>query len=154
MLQKIILLINILTWSVIAGQSYMYIIALANVSKALDAPSYIQFRQLTDQNFMAKYKWVVYKAMVMTPLLCIVTASQAGIVFICSLVTLVMLILDLVFTVRGNLPINKLINTWTMDNYPADWEQVRAKWLSVYAKRQVVTIAGFISLVVAAVFGT
>ena len=153
MLLKITLLLNLLAWSIIAGQAYMYIISLTDVSKNLDAPGYIRFRQLTDRNFMAKYKWVIYAAMILTPLLCILTIKQNGFVLACSLVTLLCLVLDLVFTMKGNMPINKLINTWTVENYAPDWERYREKWLSIYSRRQVVTIAGFISLLIAALFG-
>lgn len=153
MLLKIILLLNIITWSVIAGLAYMYIIALSDVSRNLDAPGYIRFRQLIDRNFMAKYKWVIYTAMLITPLLSIVAANNGIVFIVCSLTTTCMLIIDLYLTLKGNLPINKLINTWEIDHYPDDWELYRAKWLSIYSRRQVVTIIGFISLVIAAVFG-
>lgn len=153
MATQIILFLDILIWSIIAGQSYMYIIALMDVSKKLDAPGYIRFRQLVDRNFMAKYKWVVYAAMLLGPLLCILAATKGNIVFVCSLVTLLALVSDLVLTLRGNMPINKLINTWSTNEYPIDWEIYRNKWLSVFFKRQVVTIIGFISLVTAAIFG-
>jgi hypothetical protein len=46
--------------------------------------------------------------------------------FITAIVAFVALITD-VLLMKGNMPINNLINTWTADNYPANWVEYRAK---------------------------
>ncbi|MBL7693569.1 MAG: hypothetical protein JNK91_01915 [Ferruginibacter sp.] len=152
MFLPVVLFLTLLVWSVLVGQSYMYAIALTDVSRSLDAASYIRFRQRTDANFRAKYTWVVYAAMLLTPILCVLAWQGGWLLFGASLLALKMLALDILLTIRGNMPINKRINGWTVENYPADWEQYRSKWLSVYAKRQIVTIIGFAALLAGAVF--
>lgn len=152
---KIFMLLNLLAWSIIVGQAWMYIIALSDVSKKMDAPSYIQLRQLIDKNFMAKYRWVVYFVLISSVLLCVFTAAEpAGILFISSAIAMLCLVIDTLLTMKGNLPINKLINGWTTDKYPDDWEIHRTRWLSIYARRQVVNIIGFTSLLAGAIFGS
>lgn len=154
-LLKILMLLNLLLYSIIVGQAYMYIIALGNVQQSMDAPSYIQLRQLTDRNFMAKYKYVVYTSLVSSILLCIFTAAHpTGLLFISAAVALLALIIDVVLTLKGNMPINKRINTWTTDNYPGNWEMYRKKWLRTFSLRQVANIIGFTSLLLGAIFGT
>jgi len=152
---KILMLINLLVYSVIVGQAYMYIIALGNVQLSMDAPAYIQLRQLTDRNFMAKYKYVVYTSLVSSVLLCIFTAAHpTGFLFISAAVALLALIIDVLLTLKGNMPINKRINTWTTENYPGNWEMYRTKWLHTFSLRQVANIIGFASLLLGALFGT
>jgi hypothetical protein len=73
--------------------------------------------------------------------------------FIGSAIALVTLILDILLTIKGNMPINNMINTWTEDNYPADWQLYRAKWLSIFEKRQIANIIGFLCLLMGTVFG-
>jgi uncharacterized membrane protein len=149
------MLLNLLLYSVIVGQAYMYIIALRNVQQSMDAPAFIQLRQLTDRNFMAKYKYVVYASLVSSVLLCIFTADHpTGFLFISAAVALLALITDVVLTLKGNMPINKRINTWTTDNYPGNWEMYRTKWLHTFSLRQVANIIGFTSLLLGAIFGT
>jgi len=148
------MLANILAYSFIVGQAYMYIIALTNVQKNMDAPSYIELRQAIDKNFMAKYKWVVYVSLLTSVLLWVFTAGNpTGFLFISSAVALLALMVVHVLTLKGNLPINKVINGWTKDNYPVDWETYRTKWLHIYSIRQVAAIIGFTSLLLGAVFG-
>lgn len=152
---KILMLINLLAYSIIAGQAYMYTIAQRNVQQSMDAPAYIQLRQLTDRNFMVKYKYVVYTSLISSILLCIITAHHpAGILFISSAVALLALIIDVILTLKGNMPINRLINTWTPENYPPDWEMYRKKWLHTFALRQLANITGFTSMLLGALFGT
>lgn len=148
------MLFNLLAYSCIVGQAYMYIIALRNVQKSMDAPSYIQLRQLTDRNFMAKYKYVIYFTLLASLLLCIFTAAKpTGFLFISSVIAFAALVADVLLAIKGNVPINKLINTWSADNYPANWETYREKWLHIYCLRQVANIAGFTSLLLGALFG-
>jgi uncharacterized membrane protein len=79
--------------------------------------------------------------------------NPSGFLFICSVVALVSLIIDVAFTLKGNVPLNKIINTWTASNYPANWKEYRSKWLSIYSIRQVTNIIGFVSLLAGLIFG-
>jgi len=151
---RILLLLTLLSYSIIVGQSYMYIIALKNVQNSMQANSYIELRKLLDAGFMANFKWVVYAALLTNLLLVISTITNPGsLLFITAAIAFVALIIDTLLTVKGNLPINSLINGWSADNYPADWTTYRTKWLNIFRYRQVANIAGFISLIIGAVFG-
>lgn len=151
---KIILLLTILSYSIIVGQSYMYMVALKNVQKDMGASSYIQLRKLLDTNFRANYKYAVYAALIMNLLLVLINIkSPNSILFITAAVALTGLITDLLLMMKGNMPINNLINTWTAENYPASWTDYRAKWLRIFFYREIATITGFISLAAGAVFG-
>jgi hypothetical protein len=151
---KIILLLTILAYSVIVGQSYMYIVALKKVQTDLGGGSYIQLRKLLDANFRANYKYAVYAALVMSLLLVLINIkSSNSLLFIMAVISLTALITDLLLMMKGNMPINNLINTWTPVHYPDNWTEYRAKWLQVFFYREIATITGFISLVIGAVFG-
>jgi len=151
---RILLLLTLLSYSIIVGQSYMYIIALKNVQNSMQANSYIELRKLLDASFMANFKWVVYAALLTNLLLVISTIRNPGsLLFITVAIAFAALVTDTLLTVKGNLPINSLINGWSADNYPADWATYRTKWLNIFQYRQVANITGFISLVIGAVFG-
>jgi len=131
----------------------MYILALRDTQLNLDAVPYIQIRKLLDRNMQVKFRYATYAALV-TSLVLIPIAFVNGslLLVMCSLTAFIMLVADAIITVKGNLPINATINAWTNDNYPANWPAVRAKWLQFYQYRQFLNIAGFVALVVGAVF--
>ena len=117
------------------------------------AASYIELRKLMDAAFRAKYKFAVYAALLSNlVLLVMISKTYWSIFFVTSCLAFFALIIDTVLSVKGNVPINKEINTWTTNNYPADWADYRTEWLQIFQYRQVVTITGFIILLIGAMF--
>ena len=151
---KIILLLTLVSYSIVVSQSYMYLVALKNVQKNLNASAYIEIRKLLDINFKAKYKYVVVATLVTNLVLVILSINiRQNLLMLTSILALIALVTDILLTVKGNLPINERINSWSADHYPADWEFYRTKWLLIFSYRQIATITGFIILAFGAVFG-
>ncbi len=154
MLPRIILLLTILSYSVIVAQSFMYMIAFKKAQYKMKAASYIELRQLLDAGFKANYKYAVYAALLSNlALLVMISKDAASIFFVTSLLAFCALIIDILLSVKGNVPINEAINTWSAENYPADWADYRTEWLQIFQYRQAVTITGFILLLAGSVFG-
>lgn len=155
MTNKIILLFTLLAYSIIVSQSYMYLLALKHVQLNLDANSYIEMRKLIDESMKGSFKYVIYTALLSNLLLVICTLKNPGsIVFISAAIAFAALSIDTIIAVKGNIPINDVINTWTSESYPANWAEFRTKWLQIFQYRQMANITGFISLLIAAVFGS
>jgi hypothetical protein len=151
---KIILLLTVLAYSVIVAQSYMYIVALKNVQTVMSGGSYIQLRKLLDANFRANYKYAVYATVITNMLLVLINIkSPNSILLLTASVSFIALITDLLLMMKGNMPINNLINSSTPVHYPDNWAKYRAKWLQIFFYREIVVITGFISLVIGALFG-
>jgi hypothetical protein len=151
---KIIFLCTILAYSVIVSQSFMYIVALRQVQLNLKASTYTEFRKLIDASMRSNFKYAVYGALITNLLLVIATVNDpAGLKFIAACVAFVCLITDTILTFKGNIPVNKAINEWSVDNYPVNWADFRSKWLNIFQYRQVATISGFVSLLIGVVFG-
>jgi hypothetical protein len=116
--------------------------------------TYIESRQLLDRNLQSNLKIVYYLTLASSVLLvafCVVNPS--GLLFICAMIALVSLVADIALTLKGNVPLNKVINTWTTSSYPSNWQEYRSKWLSIYSLRQAVNIIGFVSLLTGLIFG-
>lgn len=132
----------------------MYMIALRNVQMNLNAPHYIQMRKLLDKNFRKKYSLIVYTALASatcTMILC--STPPQSILFISICLAWLMLVTDVLITIKGNMPINNIINSWSEADYPSDWEKYRSKWLFYFSQRQIVVTTGYTALIFALVFG-
>jgi hypothetical protein len=155
MTTKILLLSTLLAYSIIVSQSFMYILALKDVQLNLEAGPYTELRKLIDTAMRSNFKYVIYAALLANLLLVISTIKNPGsLLFITAAIAFAALIADTLLTVKGNLPVNDIINTWSSDNYPANWADYRAKWLRIFQYRQIANITGFISLLVGTVFGS
>jgi uncharacterized membrane protein len=132
----------------------MYLLSLQHVQLNLDANAYTQLRQLTDASMRSNFKYVVYAALLMNLLLVLVNGkTPSSWAFMTALIAFIALVVDTLLTLKGNLPINDMINTWTVDHYPANWADYRSQWFRIFHYRQVANIIGFVSLLVGAVFG-
>lgn len=60
------------------------------------------------------------------------------------------LLVGLLVTVVAHFPMNAEIGTWRPVAPPADWQQLRDRWLTAHAVRTVFAVAGFALLVIAA----
>lgn len=155
MTTKIILTITLLAYAMIASQAFMYILSLKQVQLSLGAGTYTEIRKLLDTSMRSSFKYVIYIALLGNVALVLVTIKTPGsLIFISATIALFALIAEILLTVKGNLPINDIINTWPENNIPANWENTRAKWFTVFQYRQVASITGFVSLLIGAVFGT
>ncbi len=151
---QILAFITLLAYSSLVSQSFMYLIALRNVQMNVDAGVYIELRHLIDRNFRAKYKYAFYSSILCTTLLLVFAAcSGSRLLMIASMVAWMGIICDTVLMLKGNRPINTLINTWTKENYPSDWKLYRDHWLRIMGLRQVFNLTGFVFLVAGCVFG-
>ena len=150
---KIVSLLTILLYTIIASQSVSYIISLRHVQQNMTAAEYIAFRKLTDKNFRLKFRPVIYASLVSTLLLVILCGIQFSVLlFTSSAIAFMALLADIIIAVKGNVPINTIINTWTPEKYPDNWADYRSNWLQIYSIRQVLNLTGFASLLAGAVF--
>ncbi len=155
MTTKIIYIITILAYAMIVSQSFMYILSLKQVQLSLNADNYTEIRKLTDTSMRANFKYVIYAALLANFLLVAINIkAPTSLVFITSAIAFVALVAEVLLTLKGNLPINDIINTWSKGNYPANWETFREKWFAIYQYRQIATITGFVSLLIGGIFGS
>src|SRR6185436_6128426 len=126
---KITLFTTLLLYAFVISQSFFYILAMSRVTKSMQAVTYIESRQLLDKNLQQSLSLVYYLALASSIALtsfCVINPS--GPLFICSVISLILLIIDIALSLKGNVPLNKIINTWTATNYPSNWKEYRSKW--------------------------
>ena len=153
MIIKITLFINLLMYAFVISQSFFYILAMSGTMKKMQAATYIETRNLLTEKLKAPLQIVYYLALATSILLvafCVVNPS--GLMFSCSVISLLALVADMLIAVKGNIPLNTYISSWTVGSYPADWRAYRSKWFSLYHIRQGINITGFISLLTGWVF--
>ena len=153
MLTEISSFITLLFYTAIVSQSISYIISLTNVQRKMNAAEYISFRKQTDKNFRVKFPFVIYGALLTNLLLIVVCVFNFNsTMLICSIASFVCLVIDTWITLKGNMPVNNAINSWTIENLPGNWERTRADWLRYFRYRQIANLTGFLILVAGIVF--
>lgn len=154
MLIKITLFITLVCYAFVISQSFFYMLAMSDVTKKMQAAAYIETRKLLDKELQHSLSLIYYISLASSVLLTAFSVvNPNGLLFICSVIAFVALLVDVALALKGNNPLNKAINKWTTTAYPANWKQYRSRWFNIYHIRQVVNIAGFITLLAGLVFG-
>ncbi|MGB5007183.1 MAG: hypothetical protein WBO39_09595, partial [Ferruginibacter sp.] len=105
--------------------------------------------------FNANFKIPMYAGLLGCGLMLISNMKVPGsLLFITAAIAFVALAADTVLALKGNVPINAMINSWPADQYPANWADYRTRWMDIFQYRQFANITGFISLLAGAVFGS
>ncbi len=151
---KLIYFVTLLLYSAVISQSFFYILAMARVSKSMRAQSYIEARQLLDKSLRQRLSVLYYATLLAGILLVAFTITNPhGFLFFSAVFSLMALIADILLILKGNIPLNKTINSWSPSRYPENWSEYRSKWLAVYRSRQIINLSGFVVLVAGFVFG-
>lgn len=151
---KITLFITMMLYAAVVSQSLFYMMAMSRVLKSMQPATYIESRQLLDKSLQVSLRTVYYLALAASfALMCFCVVNPTGLLFICSVIAWLALVVDVVLSMKGNVPVNRAINSWSAQQYPDNWQQFRARWFAIYRVRQVAQIAGFVSLLTGILFG-
>jgi hypothetical protein len=143
---KIIAFFNVLLYSLIAGQGFYMLLGGSQALKQLSVGAFIEQRQSVDKaitrNLSLSYLLTLaYSASYIfllvwnkTPQLQLTTAILAFLLFLA----------DLFLAIRGNVPINKEIDSWQENAHPMDWTTYRDLWIKYMAWRNWLAILALV----------
>lgn len=112
-----------------AGIHVVGVLALNPALRAVDPTAYLAVKQSMDRRFPALMRPLSLAGVVALLVLTVLAAvdGHAG-VAVPAGVGLVCAVLAVVAVLRGDLPINERMATWTADALPADWRDWRRRW--------------------------
>ncbi len=147
-INKFVQLATALTFGMAASQAFFYLLGLGSVREHLSSSSFIEFHQTLD-SVIAPRLTAVYLAALLTGLLALYLTRQQvdSPFFISTSLALLCLLADIGLAVMGDIPLNKLISTWSPAHFPTNWTEVRSQWLFYMYWRQVFSISGFLCVI-------
>lgn len=153
MLFDLVCFLALLFYALTVSQPLFYWIAFTATSRKLSAPAYIEMRNHIDHQMQKRGPAMYYGTLAACVVLVVLAFMQASALpQITSLIALLALITDITLMMKGNVPINAVIQKWTPGSYPADWQDYRDRWLNIFGYRQIALCIGFTSLLAGAVF--
>ena len=138
-----------------AASPFSHLLAMTDATKKMQATTYIESRKLLDSRLSKTLAGAYYFALLASiALIAFCVTNPSGLLFKSATIALAALLADMALTVKGNMPLNKIINTWTTADYPDNWHHYRSRCFTFYTIRQAVNLTGFTVLVVGMVFGS
>lgn len=143
MLLKTTQFIQAVLFCIIAGQAFFYLIGGADGLKSVSAYTFIEQRKAIDLAISPSLKVIYPLALAVSILMLGLLRHQLNsTLFLLSALACLLLIGDLTLAIKGDIPLNNLIKSWSTTNYPAHWDEVRVKWFLYMTWRQACNIPG------------
>ncbi|UYQ92888.1 DUF1772 domain-containing protein [Chitinophaga horti] len=149
MILQFVLLIQLLAFGILAGQSFYYLVCFSSVLRDLPAREYILIRQSIDRHIIKPFK-ITYLVGFFSCLasVCLLLAASFQWRHAWWYAAILFFLFDLLLALKGNNPINKEIAGWNAEHYPADWQVYRDRWAKIFAWRKVLAVGYFILMMI------
>jgi len=129
-----------------AGVHVSGVAALNPALRALDPLTYVAVKQSADRHFPALMKPLTLTGLgaLLAQTVLAALQGQPGVAGPAA-VGLLAAVVALVAVLRGDLPINQQMATWTGGDPPADWLTWRSRWERYFLIRTIATLVAFVA---------
>lgn len=146
----ILVLVALILTAMLLGVHLSGVFGLNPAMNALDFDVYLRTKQSFDVVMPRFAKPLMLGTLISTAVAAFVAILQleVGASLACG-VGLVALAVTLLAILRGDLPINQAMASWSPEDPPDDWQQVRARWERFFAVRTTANAVALLALCVA-----
>jgi uncharacterized membrane protein len=118
--------------------------------RSLEIGTYLSIKQALDRTMPTLARPLLLSALAAVAALTVVAATaDQTVTCVLGAAALLGLLITLVATLRGDLPINREMAAWEADAPPVDWQRTRARWERFFAVRTIAATAAFGCVVIA-----
>jgi len=141
-------LLQLLVVIIIASQGIFYFIGCAEAMKHLTVPVFADYRKALDSFIAGRLRILYYIALALGITVLILSRQHMnGLIFICTMVATLCIVIDVLIALKGSIPINNQFN-----QYPAsevsDWRALQLSWVKLILIRGVFSSTALIALLV------
>lgn len=148
---EIILYACVLVTGLYAGIHFFNLVAGVAAIRRMERPeTFIDFWQNIDHFMAARMR--VFGPLVLALLLAttaLLAAEGHGLAAAFAALAFMLALLDAVFAVNGNMPLNQRVQSWSLERPPAEWQAVRAEAARWFGRRGLAAIGALASIAVA-----
>ncbi|MCL9795081.1 DUF1772 domain-containing protein [Frankia sp. AgKG'84/4] len=148
---SVLVVLSLVLTGLVAGTMTIGLVAVRPALHSLPATSYVLVKQAFDVSYPKFMKPVQIASLLSTVALAVVVAvAGPATCAILAAIAAVTIFVNIIVTVRGDLPINNAMATWAPDAPPSDWQAQRARWDFFNAIRTTAAVSSLVLLALAA----
>ncbi|MBB6108554.1 protein of unknown function [Mucilaginibacter lappiensis] len=141
-------LLQLLVVIIIASQGIFYFIGCAEAMKHLTVPVFADYRKALDSFIAGRLRVLYYIALALGITVLMLSRQQMnGLVFLCTLVATLCIVVDVLIALKGSIPINNRFN-----QYPAggvsDWRGLQLTWVKLILIRGAFSFTALVALLI------
>jgi uncharacterized membrane protein len=148
-LLKLTQFVSIMLYVLVAGVMWGTWLSLARTMTEYDAATFLADGKHMIANLATIMEVLISTLVVGLVVVVLLFAARSAVAGWLALAGLLLMIAVLVITLAVEVPIDELINTWTEETLPADWQEIRAQWATFHTLRTFLSL-GAVAAAVAA----
>lgn len=146
MTTKIIRILQLSVYLIITSQLLFYLVILSDALKQVSLDNFMELRKIVDGLMTTRFRVIYYAALILTLTVVILSIKNpTSVIFVTSCVALVCLIIDVTLAMRGNVPINSIVNAYSPGDMTHNWAGLRLQWLKLINIRGSFVVLGIVS---------
>lgn len=144
---KIILLLYLTCYLLVSAQLLYYVVVMGEALKKIPIQHFLQLRKSVDPLVVARYQWLYGLSLVLSASAMLLAQRDSNsLVGICLIISCACLVLDIALALKGNQPLNAMVNGDALgERWPA-WEILRFQWIRFIRFRGVISGVGMVTL--------
>ncbi|MEU4572698.1 anthrone oxygenase family protein [Nonomuraea sp. ATR24] len=124
-------------------------VVLAPSVGSLPGPAYVRYWQALNVDYGRAMPPLLLTGIAATLVTSALSWPRGWLTLGLSSAALLLVILTVALTLTGLEPLNRVVDTWNPDKLPADWHEIRQRWLNLHLVRTVLAVAAFACLLTA-----
>jgi uncharacterized membrane protein len=150
---KILRLLHLFCYLLVTCQVLFYLVVFSDALRMTPVENFLEHRKIVNLLIGERYRVIYYSCLATSIGMVIIAFRQpSNMITITAIIALVCLIADLVITIKGNMPLNDLIDTFIPGTDTARWDTLRTDWLNYFRYRGILSTIGMMSLLAGTVF--
>jgi uncharacterized membrane protein len=145
-------LISIILSAFVAGMFHGPWVALSRSMRTFSPEVFLAIVDRMNRNMAAVMTILMPSTLLSIIPVLILSYGDRPKVFYLNATALVLFVIALLVTVFIEIPIVEQISTWTVPTLPANWQQLRDRWLRFHVVRVIAGLVSLVLLLVAAIF--
>jgi disulfide bond formation protein DsbB len=127
----------------------VFFVVLAPSLRRLPGDAYVRYWQSLNTDYARAMPPMLLTCLALMVATCALSYRHGRLVFGLGTVAVLLTAATIVLTVTQMEPLNRLADTWDPTQLPADWAEVRQRWLTLHTARTVIAVLAFIAFLAA-----
>lgn len=127
----------------------VFFVVIAPSLGRLPGDAYVRYWQGLNTDYGRVMPPILLVCLALMVTTCVLTYRHGWLVFGLGTVAVLLTVATIVVTVTQMEPLNRLADGWNPAQLPADWADVRQRWLTLHTVRTVIAMLAFIAFITA-----
>lgn len=150
---KIIRLLHLVVYFFIAAQLVYYFYLMGDALKQVSIGTFLEERRVVHPLVVKKHQMVYYFGLFLSLLMVVLAQrQQSPLTLVTCSIAFVCIVAEVIISLKGNAPLNTLVQQYSLVDTTTDWEAVRRKWIELIKIRGLLITIGILSLFAGLVF--